>query len=209
MKVSLPKTMDYSWFEYLSFPDHHWEDRLADPERYQELLDNVYSGADQSQLEGASDMQLQLAKQEAEKLGGDHSRVLLGGYQQGTQVALASLFRQNGEKPLGGVLALNAPNIYKKVTSAVDSSIIDKVRNTPLYVYFDKHDFFYPPRVADFMFQQVEKYYQKPDGSIDSNFHFAGIAGPRACLSSAYTEVEWQKVKDWLVDVTSIKRDKT
>lgn len=47
-------------------------------------------------------------------LGNDPSKVFIGGFSQGGVPSLTTLMRFKGQKPLGGVIALSAINMYDK-----------------------------------------------------------------------------------------------
>ena len=80
--------------------------------REDECLIQCLEEINQKQLELASDELLQLIDEEVQKLDGDYSKIIIGGLSQGSIVSLASLFRFQGQRPLGGVIGLSGPLMY-------------------------------------------------------------------------------------------------
>lgn len=63
---------------------------------------------EQEKLEFSAEYLLFLIDKEAALLGGDASRVFIGGFSQGGAVSLAAFLKFKGQKPLGGVIGLGS-----------------------------------------------------------------------------------------------------
>ena len=112
-----------------------------------------------------------MAKEEARKLGGDMSKVIIGGFSQGSMVTLASLLRYRGEKPFGGVIGLSGVSIWEKMGDIMSKKDSSRIADTPLFLYNGDKDHYFDPRLVDFSYNFIKKYYTKPDGKVHKNFH--------------------------------------
>lgn len=75
---------------------HSFRGQRTPPQGLSVVHEIIYNGIHQEDLQKGSDMQLDLAREEAQRFGGDMSKVLIGGFQDGAIVSLTSLMRQDG-----------------------------------------------------------------------------------------------------------------
>ena len=76
-------------------------------------------------------------------LGNDPSKIIIGGFSQGGIVSLATLLRYKGPKPLGGIIALSAINMYDKSFEPFPEEDMKRIQETPLFMYLGSKDRFF------------------------------------------------------------------
>ena len=98
---------------------------------------------------------LKLIEEEIQKLPDqDPSRIIIGGFSQGSIISLASLLRNKLDRPLGGVLALNGMNCYElnadELKELSSEKRIKQITQTPILAYNGNDDnFFSVPAVKN------------------------------------------------------------
>jgi predicted esterase len=93
----------------------------------------------EAQVEKSINRVVALIHKEAEKLGGDYSRIFLGGWSQGATVALCAAVHKDCPT-LGGCLAITGTYHTKRV----DDALKNPVKTTPFVLYVGVKDDTYP-----------------------------------------------------------------
>lgn len=79
-----------------------------------ELATMIRKEHSQKDLVEASDLQIKLVEEEAAKLNGDFSKIIIGGFSQGCMVSLTTHMRYQGAQPLCGVIGLSGYLVWDK-----------------------------------------------------------------------------------------------
>ena len=69
--------------------------------------EEVWKEYNQEDLAQSAALLLNLVDDEASKLGGDTSRIFIGGFSQGCMVSIAAFLKYRGAQPLGGLIGLS------------------------------------------------------------------------------------------------------
>jgi len=81
---------------------------------------------------------------EVETLGGDHSKVFIGGFSQGCAISLATFLRYD-KGALGGVIGLSGAHC---ATTDWDNIDLDLKKKTEMFLYHGEHDNMIPCNLA-------------------------------------------------------------
>lgn len=88
--------MKHAWYDTYKLP----------PKKVGKTNEEMWANINQDDLTEIAKMILKIAEQEADILG-DPGKVFIGGFSQGSIVALAAFLHYKGTKPLGGFIVLS------------------------------------------------------------------------------------------------------
>jgi predicted esterase len=138
----------------------------------------------EAQVEKSVNRVLKVIHKEAARLGGDYSRIFLGGWSQGATVALLAAIHKDCPS-LGGVLATTGTFHTKRVADAATGS----VKTTPFVLYVGVKDDTYPVMLLNPMVEKLRSIgYQIELREKNMDHNLNGNIGP------AYkVEERWMK----------------
>jgi predicted esterase len=155
-KIILPTAPLRKCFQFWTDFDNDVVDDVADEDKPEEWELGCKRPA-QGEIINAVWFTVALIKTEVTALGGDASRVFLGGCGQGVTLALASYLRVTSEiGPLGGVFCTSG--IYCAQFDWKDAKIdLDVKKQTPVHLYHGSEDPYIEEQIAKVSYEELSK----------------------------------------------------